>query len=449
MPTFIPLMPEGAIIRATDPPSARPTKSRVSGTASQNVTLDFPEGVAASAIWRILLPSQNRMGVLTSDDLEVVLRYTSQDASGGNVGWQVEAAIADQGDPFDDVTAASFSAVDVSTNQAYAGAIADEQENTVTLAGLFTGIDTAKNYTLFLKITRLTVGGDLVGGVSLLPSFLVVQSGVGGGTPSGVLIYTNAKRADSVFFIRGAHWKFDEGAGATAADSSGNANNLALNAPYTWIAGGAPNGTSPSLQLGNGFATTALTTAQSQDLSLTFVSQSNIGINAGWTLFLRVKPTAAASATLQLVARKQQQPATFNAGSWHFGVMGTGANVGKFVFAVQGGSNNYSSGRIDDGNWHDIVLIKDLSRPAEFARLYVDGALNATIAALYPSPDAANHSFDFRNEGTGGETPELAEMAFLPLAIPLTVPALLWNGGGGAQRRLDDLATGLIEIAKI
>lgn len=271
----------------------------------------------------------------------------------------------------------------------------------------------------------------------------------GGGTPSGVLIYTNAKRADSVFFVRSAHWKFNEGAGAVAADSSGNANDLALNAPYTWIAGGAPDGTSPSLQLGNGFATTALTTAQSHDFSLTFVSQSNIGINAGWTLFMRVKPTAAATAGLQLVARKQQQPATFDAGSWYFGVMGTGADVGKFVFATQGGSNYYSTGRIDDGNWHDIVLIKDLSLPAEFARLYVDGAYDSTIAAIYPWPDAANHTFDFRNEGTGGETPELAEMAFLPLAIPLTVPALLWNGGAGAQRRLDDLGTGLVEITKI
>lgn len=288
-------------------------------------------------------------------------------------------------------------------------------------------------------MTRPTVriGGAVQGG------------GGGGGVPSGLLAYTNARRADSAFFIRGAHWKFDEGAGATAADSSGNANNLTLNAPYTWIAGGAPDGTSPSLQLGNGFATTALTTAQSHDFSLTFASYSNIGINAGWTLFMRVKPTAAASAAAQLVARKQQQPATFNAGSWLFGVMGTGANVGKFVFATQGGSNYYSTGRIDDGNWHDIVLIKDLSLPAEFARLYVDGAYNSTIAAINPWPDAANHSFDFRNEGTGGETPELAEMAFLPLAIPLTVPALLWNGGGGGQRRLDDTATGLIEIAKV
>lgn len=63
--------------------------------------------------------------------------------------------------------------------------------------------------------------------------------------------------------------------------------------------------------------------------------------------------------------------------------------------------------------------------------------------------DQVEEGFDFRNEGTGGETPELAEMAFLPLAIPLTVPALLWNGGGGGQRRLDDTATGLIEMAGI
>lgn len=452
MPTFIPLMPEGAIIRATDPPSARPTKSRVSGTASQNVTLDFPEGVAASAIWRILLPSQNRMGVLTSDDLEVVLRYTSQDASGGNVGWQVEAAITDQGDPFDNVTAASFSAVDVSTNQAYAGAIADEQENTVTLAGLFTGIDTAKNYTLFIKITRLTVGGDLVGGISLLPSFLVVQSGVGGGTPSGVLMYTNAKRADSAIFTPSAHWKFADGAGATVADSSANANDLTLNAPYAWVAGGAPNGVDPSLRLSNGFVTNYLTTSQSRDFTLSCANYSATVINLGWTAFFRLKLSAVASNGSQFVANKQLQPATFNSGSWICAVYGNtvGANAGKFAFyGSGGGALYYTAARIDDGAWHDIVVIKDFSRAGEPLKIYLDGVLNATYASLFANADQDVHQFKMANEGTGGELPEIAEAAFLPFAIPTTVPALLWNGGGGAQRRLDDLATGLIEIAKI
>ena len=444
-------MPEGAIIRATDPPSARPTKSRVSGTASQNVTLDFPEGVAASAIWRILLPSQNRMGVLTSDDLEVVLRYTSQDASGGNVGWQVEAAIADQGDPFDNVTAASFSAVDVSTNQAYAGAIADEQENTVTLAGLFTGIDTAKNYTLFIKITRLTVGGDLVGGISLLPSFLVVQSGVGGGTPSGVLIYTNAKRADSVFFTPSAHWKFADGGGATASDSSANANDLTLNAPYAWVAGGAPNGVDPSLQLSNGFATTALTAEQSRDFSL-HGGATLAPTLLGWTAFFRVKPVLSASAGYQFIFWKETMPATFNSGSWAVGVYGGsgGANVGRAFLATHGGSSIITPARVDNGVWHDIVIIKDFSRMGEYCKIYVDGVLVTTSAAISASgADQATHQLILRNEATGGEQPEVAEAAFLPFAIPTTVPALLWNGGGGAQRRLDDLATGLIEIAKI
>lgn len=289
-------------------------------------------------------------------------------------------------------------------------------------------------------MTRPTVriGGAVQGG-----------GGGGGGTPSGVLIYTNAKRADSAIFTPGAHWKFADGAGATVTDSSANANDLTLNAPYAWVAGGAPNGVDPSLQLSNGFATTPLSAAGSKDFSLRVEPNP---INLGWTAFLRIKPVVAASVASQLIVRKQTQPATFAAGSWLIGIYGTagGGDIGKVIFATQGGANLISTTAIDDGAWHDVVVIVDRSRVGEHFKMYIDGALENTTAIVWGGgPDAANHRFDLRNEATGGELPEIAEAAFLPFAIPTTVPALLWNGGGGAQRRLDDLNTGLVEIAKV
>lgn len=199
MPMFIPIMPEGAIIRPSDLPSARPTKTRVSGTSSQNVSLDFPEGVSASAVWRVLLPSQNRMGVLSSSDIEFVLRYTSQDVNSGNVGWQIQVGLSDTGDPFDDIGSVTFSDVNVSTNQSFSGSVGDEQENTVTISSILNSLDVAKNYTLYIKITRRTVSSDLAGGVSLLPSFLVIPTKqVGGVLHSGSYSASTNLTADNI-----------------------------------------------------------------------------------------------------------------------------------------------------------------------------------------------------------------------------------------------------------
>lgn len=273
----------------------------------------------------------------------------------------------------------------------------------------------------------------------------------GGGTSSGVFIYPNAKRADSVFFVRSAHWKFNEGAGAVAADSSGNANDLALNAPYAWVAGGAPNGSDSSLRLQNGFLTTALTAEQSRDITLNGPATISPTL-IGWTAFLRIKPVLAASANQQLAFWKQTMPATFNAGSWAVGIWGTGGgvDVGKFFLATFGWSPVNTPARVDDGNWHDFVVIKDFSRAGEYCKIYQDGVLVATAATLNSAGnDLSTHQLNLRNNGTGGEQPEIAEAAFLPFAIPTTVPALLWNGGGGNQRRLDDVATGLIELARV
>lgn len=275
--------------------------------------------------------------------------------------------------------------------------------------------------------------------------------GGGGGVPSGVFIYPNAKRADSVFFVRSAHWKFNEGAGAVAADSSGNSNNLALNAPYAWVAGGAPNGSDSSLRIQNGFLTTPLTAEQSRDITLNGVATTSPTL-IGWTAFLRIKPVLAASAQSQVVFLKQTMPATWDSGSWAVAVYGTsgGAGVGKFHLLPYGGSPIITPARVDDGNWHDFVVIKDFSRAGEHCKIYQDGVLVATSATIGASAnDRSTHQLSLMNAGAGGEQPEIAEAAFLPFAIPTTVPALLWNGGGGNQRRLDDVATGLIELAKV
>lgn len=181
MPLLLAILPEGAIIRPSDTPADRPDKARISGVNSALVSLDFPEGTSAKAVWRLLIPPQTEMGTLDSDDLVVRLRYTAKAVASGDVGWEVAAYLLDIGDPAGDVTGATVTDSNNSSNLTYSGAAYDEQENTVTIAGFFTGIDTSKAYTLILKITRRTVSGDLGGEVSLLPSYAVVSSGKGAG----------------------------------------------------------------------------------------------------------------------------------------------------------------------------------------------------------------------------------------------------------------------------
>lgn len=434
-------MPEGAIIRATDPPSARPTKSRVSGTASQNVTLDFPEGVAASAIWRILLPSQNRMGVLTSDDLEVVLRYTSQDASGGNVGWQVEAAIADQGDPFDNVTAASFSAVDVSTNQAYAGAIADEQENTVTLAGLFTGIDTAKNYTLFIKITRLTVGGDLVGGISLLPSFLVVQSGVGGGTPSGVYIYEapvapQFSRWSPEIYLPLASDLSDDGPYSRTLSPFGPN-------PPAIVAGGPFGDGCLEVQAGAVVDESYFLISANKGIRM---SRGPVGLTpTGWSMgfWFRSVNNPTTYATL------------LTTGVWAADEKTVGIGPNGRLYTIVNPLPPYEPTATDicDGNWHLVVLEFYPSQNGaetgaiQQGQMFLDGsAVGYAVSwatSAYPT-EAAVQQFFARCDNVA--TYQLSDFWYQNAPMAPDLPSLLWNGGTG--RRFNDPDTGLIELAR-
>lgn len=179
MPLLLAILPEGAIIRPSDTAANRPDKSRISGVNSAVVSLDFPEGTSAKAVWRLLIPPQTEMGTLSSDDLVIRLRYTAKTVNSGNVGWEVAAYLLDIGDPAGDDTGATVTDSNNTSNLAYSGAAYDEQENTVTIAGFFTGIDTSKAYTLILKITRRTVSGDLAGEVSLLPSYAVLETSNG------------------------------------------------------------------------------------------------------------------------------------------------------------------------------------------------------------------------------------------------------------------------------
>lgn len=270
-----------------------------------------------------------------------------------------------------------------------------------------------------------------------------IQGG-GSGTPSGLYLYEDAKRADSALFFPAAYWRFNEGVGTNVEDHGKNGNDLTLNAPYAWIAGGAPDG-GDSLEIQAGFLSGYLDTSRSKDFILT-VAPSGVAINLGWTAFFRLKLNAVAGAGAPFVFRKSPSNSVFDTGSFFAAIYGTsgGANAGRFNFETYGGSPNWAGARVDDGGWHDLCVILDRTRVYEHLQIYQDGALVKTTASFLPPADQASARVHIANEGS--DSVEISEIAVLPFAIPSTVPATLWGGGGGNQRRFNDLASGLIEV---
>lgn len=266
----------------------------------------------------------------------------------------------------------------------------------------------------------------------------------GGGRASGLFAFLSPRRADAALFAPAAHWRFDEGAGAVAADSGARGNNLTLNAPYSWIAGGAPDG-GDSLEIQAGFLSGYLDTSRSKDFILT-VRPEGVAVNIGWTAFFRLKLNAVAGTGAPFVFRKSPSNAAFDAGSFFAAIYGTngGANEGRFNFETFGGSANWAGPRIDDGAWHDICVILDRTLVDEHLRIYQDGALVTTTASFLPQADQSSARVHIANEGS--DSVEISEIAILPFAIPDAIPALLWNSGD--HLRLTQADAGLCEISE-
>ena len=165
------------------------------------------------------------------------------------------------------------------------------------------------------------------------------------------LVFTiSAKAADPDL---AAYWKFDDGSGTTAFDSSGNGNNGVFNGDPQWVAGkfgGALefNG-DDYLNCGNG------PSLQIQDeITITFWFKVQAFSNT-WEAFLAKSDSA---------YRASRSAGTGNA--THMGASGTsvGGGNGWFDAAIV----------ITDNQWHHWAGVYDGSE----GRIYIDGVLDTT-----------------------------------------------------------------------
>ena len=191
---------------------------------------------------------------------------------------------------------------------------------------------------------------------------------------------TAAAGATSQFAPAG-FWKFDDGSGTVAADSSGNGNNGTVSGTgAAWVAGfvgdalqfnGASNwvafGTGPSVSGQNNFTVAAWikTTATAQG---TVIQQRDAGFNGEYQLAVN------ANGTLQFFAY--------------------GNSAYQFNFAT--------TQTVNDGNWHYVTAV----RSGLAGNLYIDGSLAATtngtaVAGMdstigtYVARDVRNNNLNF------------------------------------------------------
>ena len=176
-----------------------------------------------------------------------------------------------------------------------------------------------------------------------------------------------------------AHWKIDEGTGATVADSTANGHTGTVSAlGATWTTTDlppVPGGTTAAMDMDG-------TSGQIDIVGYKGVTGTQ---DRSVTAWIRTRQTTAAQ---------------------NKGIVSWGANVGtnKWTFRIQDGNGTPGAIRIEvnggyfigntvvtDGEWHHVAVTwaNDGTPDVEDARLYVDGVLDAEFGSLTVPPSAS------------------------------------------------------------
>jgi len=153
-----------------------------------------------------------------------------------------------------------------------------------------------------------------------------------------------------------AWWRFDEGSGTTAVDSSGNGNDGTLRGGAQWVAG----------QLGGAIQFNGTDS---------YVAAPHIPLNSqSFTIAMWVNPVLY---TAQQVIFGQVQTGSQNL-SMHFRIGGPGGTApvpGAIRMGFYSNDLNTSGGLIEDNNWYHITFWYDFEN--QLRRIYVDGVQQA------------------------------------------------------------------------
>ncbi len=210
------------------------------------------------------------------------------------------------------------------------------------------------------------------------------------------------------------NWKFDEGSGTSAADSSGNGNTGTL----------LPNGIGPTWTTGK------INGALNFDGVDDQVTTSNLFNNPQvFTISVWFKTTSASGK--KIVGFENLQTGT-NSGSWDRHIyMGTD---GRIKFGWYSGALNIvsSTNTLNDGQWHHAVGTHDASN---VGKLYIDGVLQGTLtnpAEVYNGYwRIGGYKLEFWTSGSDGYfTGEIDEARIYNVALSAQEVSDLFNSAG-------------------
>lgn len=168
-------------------------------------------------------------------------------------------------------------------------------------------------------------------------------------------------------------WKFDEGAGTSATDSSGSGNTGTLNGSVTWVTGKIQKGVEFNGSKGN-----YVSVADSTSLDIT----GAVTI-AAW-VYIDTQPPGSSNGAFPRILQKDTT-ANHAYGLW---IDSTGGNTTKPTIRVRISSTNYdlrSDNNLSLQTWHHVVGVRE----GAALRLYVNGTLDKenTSAATTGSLD--------------------------------------------------------------
>lgn len=235
--------------------------------------------------------------------------------------------------------------------------------------------------------------------------------------PHGVTNTTVSLSGDITSNLSG-HWKFDDGSGTTAVDSSGNGRNMTLYNSPTWTSG---------MDAG------ALSFAPTDSYGLVSSPTSfNMG-TADYTITAWVKRNGASGAGQTNILMKVNSDGTWAANGKALYVAEAGESR-KITFDAYGIGTVQSNTSIDD-NWHHIaVSFKDSSNTVKF---YLDGKYDGSATLALTSDDATDV---LATSFSSGPSPIIDDIRFYSRVLTDAEIAKVFLTTGGTG----DTTTGLV-----
>jgi uncharacterized protein YjdB len=253
----------------------------------------------------------------------------------------------------------------------------------------FTATGTFSDGTMLNVTGMVTWSSTNVAVATINAAGLVTAIGGGSTSVQAILGSITGSTALTVNAAAGpiAYWKFDDGSGTTAADSSGNGHTITLTGGMSWVTGKIGGAISSSGASGQYASAPSIDLSATKTVTIAFWANRTYSTTGGHTLF--------------------EDSANYNGSTTGFGLFPDDADC-RGIMAGMNGNAGYSINcypQPSSGVLHHLAVIYDKTQPSNAqVSLYVDGTLQAPArnysTAANTNTFGANPLYLFSRGGT-------------------------------------------------